>query len=165
MELFEVIRSRRSCRAYSGEPATREELEQIVDAGRRAPTARNEQPWEMVVITDEAWRRELGTLIPNGKFIASPGVACIAVFSCETKFYIEDCSAAVTSMLLAAVGLGLSACWVAGDKKVYAGAVASMLGAPKGMKLAALMAVGHAAETPAPAPKRPLKDVLHWERF
>ena len=68
-------------------------------------------------------------------------------------------------MLLAAAGLGLSACWVAGDKKVYADAVASMLGAPKEMKLVALMAVGHAAGQPAPAPKRPLKDVIHWERF
>ena len=146
MEVFDAIRSRRSCRSYSSEPATKEELERIVDAGRLAPTARNEQPWEMVVITGEAWRRELGILIPNGRFIASPGVTCIAVLARETKFYLEDCSAAVTSMLLAAAGLGLAACWIAGDKKGYAEAVASMLGAPKEMKLAALVAIGHAKD-------------------
>ena len=165
MELFDAIAARHSCRAYADKPATREQLEKIVAAGRLAPTALNVQPWEMVVVTDAERRRALVDLVPNGKFIASPGVACIALFSKDTKYYLEDCCGAVTTMLLAATGLGLDTCWVAGDKKVYVDAVGALLGAPTGMKLVALIAVGHADGKVDIAPKRALEEVSHWERF
>ncbi|MDR0967142.1 MAG: nitroreductase family protein [Myxococcales bacterium] len=165
MELFEAIAARHSCRAYANAPATRAELEKIVAAGRLAPTAMNTQPWEMVVVTDAERRSALAELVPNGKFIGAPGVACIAVFTKPTKYYLEDCCGAVVTMLLAATGLGLDTCWVAGDKKVYVDAVGALLGAPSGTKLVALIGVGHAEGNVDIAPKRPLEDVIHWERF
>jgi len=76
-------------------------------AARLAPTARNVQPWEFVVVTEASKRRQLAALTDHGKFIAEAPV-CVAVLSHETKYYIEDCSAATTSILLAAAALGLA---------------------------------------------------------
>ena len=57
MDLMEVIRTRRSVRKYQDKPIAKELLETIVDAGRLAATARNEQPWEFIVVTDPSLKR------------------------------------------------------------------------------------------------------------
>ncbi|MEK7408612.1 MAG: nitroreductase family protein, partial [Acidobacteriota bacterium] len=82
----------------------------------------------------------------------------------DTKYYLEDGSAATENILLAAHARGLGACWVAGDKKPYAPRILALVGAPAGYKLISLVPVGHPAEQPA-KDKRPLSEMLHWERF
>lgn len=164
MDFFKVLEERYSCRRFSREPVPRQLLERIVDAGRRAPTARNEQPWEFVVVTERPMLEALAALTDHGKFIADAG-ACIAVICHRTKYDLEDGCAATENMLLAATALGLQSCWVAGDKKPYATRVCERLCAPPECKLVSLIAVGRAAEPAARAPKKKLADVLHWERF
>jgi nitroreductase len=82
----------------------------------------------------------------------------------ETKYYLEDGSAATQNLLVAARAHGLGACWVAGDKKPYADHIREMVGAPKGTKLVSLVPLGVPAEEPVKN-KRPLADVLHWEQW
>jgi nitroreductase len=164
MEALEAIRQRCSVRNFRREPVARQLLEQLVDCGRVAPTAMAREPWEFVVVTAEGMRRQIAETTDYGKFIAD-APACIAVFCRETKYYLEDGCAAVENILLGAASLGLGACWVAGDKKSYAGEVRRMLGAPEDCLLVALLPVGHPADEPVPRKKRPLKEVLHWERF
>lgn len=159
-----VIAARRSVRRYADRPVPREQVEQMVDAARRAPTARNIQPWEFVVVTDADTRRWLADASDHGKFIADAPV-CVVVLCADTKYYLEDGCAAVQNLLLAAAALGVGTCWVAGDKKAYAPRVVEKVGAPTGTKLVALVAVGYAAEDGAPTAKRPLAEVLHWERY
>jgi nitroreductase len=89
---------------------------------------------------------------------------CIAVICREGGYYLEDGCNATQNLLLAAQALGLGSCWVAGDKKPYAVAVADLLGVPKDHRLVSLVAVGHAVSVPNPK-KRPLSEVLHWEKF
>ena len=161
MDVFEAIAARRSVRKFKPDPVARDLLTRIVDAGRLAPTAHNDQAWEFVVVTDEARRRQLAELAEYGKFIAD-APACIVVLSRVTNHYLEDGSGATTNMLIAAAGLGLGACWVAGDGKPYGPQVVSLCGGPPDMKLVSLIAVGYAAEVPSPK-KRTLDDVLHWE--
>jgi nitroreductase len=164
MDALDALRGRRSVRAYdAGRPVTREQIETIADCGRLAATARNVQPWEFIVITDPAVRAAIAALAVNGPFIADAPV-CIAVTCQEGSYYLEDGCSATENLLLAAHALGLASCWVAGDKKPYAAAVADLLGVPKDYRLVSLVAVGHAASVPHPA-KRPLSEVLHWEKF
>ncbi len=80
MEVFETLAARRSVREFTRDPVSPALLERIVDAGRLAPTARNEQPWEFVVVTDPRRRRQLADLTDYGKFIAD-AQACIVVLS------------------------------------------------------------------------------------
>ncbi|HUU70189.1 MAG TPA: nitroreductase family protein, partial [Planctomycetota bacterium] len=56
MDALEAIAKRRSVRKYKTTPVPRELIEKVIDAGRRAPTAMNVQPWEFVVVTDQAMR-------------------------------------------------------------------------------------------------------------
>ena len=164
MDAMEAITSRRSVRSFAGTPVPRATIERIVDAGRMAPTARNVQPWRFVAVTDTETRRALAALATTGPFIAEAPL-CIAVFCADTKYWLEDGCAATENIIIAARAHGLGHCWVAGDKKPYAGRVAELLGAPAGHRLVALIAVGHPASEPPSAPKKPLAEVLHWERF
>jgi nitroreductase len=164
MDALQALHTRRSCRRFAAKEVSRDLVEQAVDAGRLAATARNDQPWEFVVVTDPAERREIASMTDYGPFIANAPV-CIAVLAKDTKYYLEDGSAATQNILVAAHALGLGACWVAGDKKPYAGKIVERLGAPSGIRLVALVAIGWPeGDLPKPS-KRPLNEVIHWDKF
>jgi nitroreductase len=163
MEALQALKTRRAVRAYRDEPVAREVLADLVDCGRLAATAINIQPWEFVVVTDRALLTRIAGAAEYGRFIAG-AAACIVVLSKDTKYYLEDGSAATQNILVAARAHGLGACWVAGDKKDYGPEICRLVGAPDGFRLISLVPVGHPAEDPR-KDKRPLSEVLHWERF
>jgi nitroreductase len=164
MDALTAIATRHSTRSYTSKPVPKGLLEQIVDAGRRAATARNLQPWEFVVVTNPDVRKRVADLTDYGKFIAE-APACVAVFCQDTKYYLEDGSAATQNMLVAAAALGVQSCWVAGDKKPYGDTIAQMLGVPAGHRLISLVALGYAESPGKPTPKRSLQEVIHWDKF
>jgi nitroreductase len=164
MDAIETLKTRRSIRAYTAEPVAREVIEDIVDCGRMAATGSNVQPWEFVVITDHGLLHRFAELAEYGKFL-SQAAACIIVLCKDTKYWLEDGSAATENMLLAARAHNLGSCWVAGDKTTYAEIVRKEIGAPSAYKLVSLVAVGHPAELPRKLERRPLSEVLHWEYF
>jgi nitroreductase len=119
-----------------------------------------------VVVTDKQQLNRLAALAENGRFIAQ-AAACIAVFSIDTKYFLEDGSAATSNILLAATALGIGSCWVAGDKKPYCQEVCDLLGVPAGIKLVSMVALGYPQDKDAfkICAKKELKEVLHWEKF
>ena len=163
MDAIEVLKTRHSVRAFTDQPVPREVLEDIVDCGRLAATAINIQPWEFVVVTEAVTLRKLAKTTDHGRFIADAPV-CVVVLCQATKYYLEDGSAATQNLLLAARAHGLGSCWVAGDKKPYAETIRELAGAPAGLRLVSLVGLGRTTEKPAPE-KRPLADVLHWEKY
>jgi nitroreductase len=66
METWDAVRARRNVRQYADEPIARADLERILDAGRRAPSAGNWQPWDFVVVTDRARLIELSKVWERG---------------------------------------------------------------------------------------------------
>jgi nitroreductase len=163
MDCIEVLKTRRSVRAYTGEPVSQEAIEDIIDCGRLAASAINIQPWEFVVVTEKEMLRAIARATDYGSFIAQAAV-CVVVLSKDTKYYLEDGCNASQNILVAARAHGLGGCWVAGDKKPYAAKIRQLVGAPEGYKLISLLSIGHPAEDPQ-KDKRPLAEVLHWERF
>lgn len=164
MDAISAIATRHSTRLYTDNPVPSDVIERIVEAGHRAASAYNEQPWHFVVVTDSSRRQQIADLTDHGKFIAQTP-ACIAVFCKATKYYLEAGSAATQNMLVAAAALGVDSCWVAGDKKPYDRAVAELLGVPDDLKLISLIPIGYARTPGQPTARRPLAEVLHWERF
>ena len=163
MDAIDCMKTRRSIRAYEDRRVPKETIEDIVDCGRLAASAINIQPWHFIVVEDPAMRKKMADTTDYGKFIEQAPV-CIAVFCEDTKYYLEDGSAATQNILNAARAHGLGSCWVAGDKKAYARRIGEMLGVPEGHKLVSLISIGYPAEARSPA-KKPLSEVLHWERF
>ncbi len=164
MDAIECLNARYSCRDFHARPVPRELPEQLIEAGRRAPSGRKEEPAEFIVVTGQSDRDFLADIASAGKFIAQAG-ACIVVVARDATYYLEDGSAAVENVLLAATALGLQSCWVAGDKKAYTGDILRHFGVPAGYRLVALLAIGF-ARTPGHQPShRPLTEVLHWEKF
>ncbi len=164
LDALRAIAERHSTRSFTDQPVPRAVLEKIVDAGRRAPSANNVQPWEFVVVTDATTRKRIADMTDWGKFIAE-APACVAVFCKDTKYYLEDGSAATENMLVAAAALGVQSCWVAGDKKPYGPTVGELLGVPRGYNLISLLPLGYAASAGSPASKRELSGVVHWEKY
>lgn len=166
MNPIDILKLRRSVRTFQDKEIPREALEQIIDAARFSPTARNVQPWEFVVFTDKGILKKISRMGDNAKLIAGAG-ACVAVFCADTKYYLEDGCSATVNILNAAAALGIGSCWVAGDKKPYCDDVAQLLGVNRELKLVSLVALGY-PEDPNSfklADKRALKEVLHWEKF
>ncbi len=164
MDALAAIAARHSTRVYADQPVDREIVEKIVLAGLQAPTARNVQPWEFVVVTAAETRRQIAALAEHGRFIAQ-APACVAVFCRDTKYYLEDGCAATENILVAAASLGVQSCWVAGDKKPYGREVGMLLGVPEDCKLVALVALGYQAVAGRQPKRRDLSRVLHWECF
>ena len=163
MDAIEVLKTRRSVRAYTSAPVPREIIEDVIDCGRLAATAVNIQPWEFVVVTSRELLRSIARTTDHGKFISDAPV-CVVVLCQDTKYYLEDGSAATENILLAARAHSLGSCWVAGDKKPYASDICRLVGAPRGYKLVSLIPMGYPAESPE-KPKRALSDVLHWDKY
>ncbi len=66
METWDAIRARRDVRQYTDQPIARENLERILEAGRRAPSSGNWQPWNFVVVTDREQLIELAKVWDQG---------------------------------------------------------------------------------------------------
>jgi len=164
MEFFEVVKQRKSVREYSDKKVDKATLEKVIDAGRVAATARNEQPWEFIISSDRKILNKICSMCPNGPFIKD-APHLIAVFSKDTKYYIEDCSAATQNMLLAIEALGLGGCWVAGDKKDYIEEVRKIFNVPEGYKLVSMISVGYPKKPQGLKNKKDLKEMLHWEKW
>ncbi|MCQ9207418.1 MAG: nitroreductase family protein [Omnitrophica bacterium] len=165
METFEAISKRVSVREYEPRAVPKALIETIVDAARRAPTARAIEPWEFIVITEKDVLQKLGSIAANNGSFIKEAAACIALYCRDTKYYLEDGSAATENILLEATNNGLGSCWVAGDKKPYAEEVSQLLGVPAGFKLVSLIPLGWPKKEVGQKKSRKLEDVIHWERF
>ncbi len=163
MDLIDAIRARASVRSLEPADVTDEELEQILDAGRRAPSGMNVQPLQYIVIRDRATLERLGKV--QG-FIADASVAiAIVADPGQSKFWLEDASAAAENMLLVIAALGYGSTWVEGTLLRREEWAKELLGVPDHMRLIILLPIGKPAGSPAQAAKKPLAELVHHERY
>ncbi len=164
MDLFEAIYNRRSIRKYKNEPINKELLEKAIDAGRWAPSARSENPWKFVILTERKRIDDLQQIVGSNGLFLKEAQAAIIIICKDTKYYLEDGCAATQNILLALHGLHLGGCWIAGDKKPYDKNVIEFIGAPENYKLVSIISAGIPDEKPQK--KKPdLNEVLCWDKF
>jgi nitroreductase len=161
MEALEAIRKRRSVRSYTGAPIPKEDLETIVDAGRLAATGSNKQPWEFIVVTE---RGMIDQLKVASQWMDKAGAIIAVVMDPASRWWLEDGAAAVENMLLAATALGYGSCWLEGYTLPREEEFKALLGIPKAKRLLTLVPIGVPAEWPT-KDKKPLAEVLHWEKY
>ena len=161
MDTLEAIRNRRSIRRYKNEVIPKADLETIVDAGRLAATGSNQQPWDFIVVTAKPM---IANLKVSGAWIEHASAVIVVVMDPKSRWWVEDGAAAIENMLLASTALGYGSCWVEGDALPYEDVIKPLLGIPADRRVMALIPIGIPAETPNPR-KKPLKEVLHWEKY
>jgi len=161
MDALEAIRKRRSVRHYTGEPIPRHDLEAIVDAGRLAASGYNAQPWDFIVVTE---RETIDQLKVVAQWMERAGAIVAVVLDPSARFWLEDGSAAVENMLIASTALGYGSCWLEGNTLPLEEDFKALLGVPQEKRLLTLIPIGVPAEWPTKE-KKPLAEVLHWERY
>ena len=182
MELHEAVEKRRTIRTFK-KKATEEQLKKIILAGTQAPSARNSQPWEFIIIDDQkiidqiAERKyQLSLTMPPqagegqdkvqeraaGQRKSFENASAVAV--CHQKGAAPSAWLCIENMSLAAaadgLGSGIVVFWGEQEKEVR-----KILGIPEDYELAAVLKIGQPGEKPSPPPKRPDLSWLHRNKF
>lgn len=113
-DAMENIFARKSVRKYLPKPVEQEKTELLLKAGMAAPTGKNTQPWEFVVVTDRAVLDSMAAALPYAKMLKEAPMAIVVCGDMtKSSYWYIDCSAAAENILLAAEALGLGAVWTA----------------------------------------------------
>ena len=168
MTAWDAIRSRRDVREFDRRPISDADLDQILEAGRRAPSSNNWQPWDFIVVTDRQQLTELAKVWRGGGHVARSAatIALIAPADDERRRAPFDLGQATMSIMLAAAGLGIGSGHSAvGDQQL----ARELLGFPEDRTCAFLISLGYPAGRPlAPISRpdrRPFDEVVHWGRW
>jgi len=163
--MLDAIRDRFSCRSYTGEPASDDDLKTVLAAGFCAPSAHNSRPWHFVVATDKEARQKLAQTHQWARMCAEAPVV-IAVCADRRKdpeWWVDDSAAAMENMLVQAQDLGLGTVWIG----IHAGAgradyVREVLGIPAEIDVVGLVALGHPRTSPGERGDRYTEEAVHW---
>src|ERR1700749_5061587 len=112
MEAWDAIRARRNVRTYLPEPVPDSDMDRIAEAGWRAPSAKNDQHWDFVIVTDRDQLQELSTVWRGAGHIAGAPAAVALVVPVppgEARVVTDnyDVGQATMAMMIAATDLGL----------------------------------------------------------
>jgi len=164
------IANRRSIREYSQKPVGKESLARILEAGRLAPTARNQQEWRILVVTDPGLKNRLvDEASPWQAFLRQAPVILAAcalnpdyVMRCGHPAYLIDLAIVLEHIALQAVREGLGTCWIGSFDEAKA---KSVLGVPDKVRIVELMSLGHFDRLPPPRPRKAVDDLYKWETW
>ena len=154
MDFLEVIKSRRSIRDYLKEPIPADILDEILEAGRIAPSCQNRQCWRYVVVKDKKTINELALksgLIGKVNFFIKNAPVIIVAFanpknSCnlnKQQYYLFDIGISFQQMMLTAWNYGIGSCWLAAFNEEK---VRKILNIPDKYKVVAMSPFGYPKE-------------------
>jgi nitroreductase len=169
MQTWEAITSRRNVRSFADQPIAAEHLDQILEAARRAPSSRNSQPWDFVLVTDRAQLEQLSTVWVGAGHVARSAatIALIVDESDVTGRRVQfDLGQVTMSIMIAAADLSIGS----GHSGVGDQALArQVLRLPADKSCEFMIALGYPADRPlAPIKnpdRRPFDDVVHRGRW
>jgi len=172
MECLEAIRERRSIRKFKDKTVGKEMLDALLNAAQMAPSAGNLQARDFVVLTYDTSKQKIAKAALDMPFIGKAPLVIIAVANMErssqkygsrgTLYSIQDASAAVMNLLLAAHSLGLAACWIGAFDEH---AVRELLKLPPRTMPVAIIPVGYSDEKPQAPARMGLDKVVHRETW
>ena len=182
-ELLSAIEKRRAHRALSDRPVDRTVAERLLQAAHLAPSCGNNQPWRLIAVDDPDTLASIKDALTKGNYWAKPAPLIVAVASrvdldCRIpdgrEYYLFGCGLAVMNLMIQATEMGLVAHPIAGFRQRE---IKPALGVPDDYTVIALVIVGHPsddlsglsekhkAEEISPRVRRPLDEVVSWNRF
>lgn len=167
--MIDLLRKRRSIRKYAGKPVDKKSLGLLIEALLRAPSSRNNKPWEFIVVDDPELLSQLSESKEHGsQFLRGAALGIVVCAdSRKSDVWIEDCSIASILVQMVAQSLGLGSCWIQirnrkqNERKTSEQYVQKILGLPKHIKVESIMSIGHPGEK-----KKPIaKSALDYEKI
>lgn len=166
METLEAIKTRRSIRKFKRQAVSEEQITAMLEAAMFAPSAGNEQPWQFIVIDDPKILDRIPRIVSTASMCRQAAV-CFLVCADSSlekypEFWVQDCSAAVQNLLLAAHAIGLGAVWAGVyPMKDRVEGLRNLLSLPVEITPFALIPVGYPDHEPGPQ-ERYKKDRVHY---
>jgi len=172
MNFLELAEKRRSVRAYKAEAVPEALLQEVLEAGRLAPSAVNKQPWRFIVVREEMNRRGLGAAYAREWFWRAPVIIVVCILPNEAwtrahdgkNFAWVDGALAMDHMTLAAAERDLGTCWIGAFDSI---AVHEILGLPDGVEVVGMTPLGFpdVEANPRARSRRPLGETVMKERW
>jgi len=173
VDLYDVIRTRRSVRAYRTDPIPEHVLMRVLDAARIAPSGSNRQPTRLIVITDPEIRHRLVPICHDQAFIAAAPVVIVA---CGRDInynrgewmgryaMIVDVAIALDHLTLAARAEGLGTCWIGSFSNAK---LKDFFSLPEDVDVVALTPLGYPERDPFTEPEGriPLEQFVFWNQW
>ncbi len=174
MNLTDLMMRRRSCRKFTDEAVTAEDIKELKRVALCSPTSKNCRSWQFVFVTDKTTIAAIAQSKDNGaQFVEGAPLAVVVLGDTQkTDVWVEDASIAATFIQLKAEELGLGSCWVQmrarglADGTMASDILCQLLGAPEGLSAECVIAIGHKAqERSAYTDERLPWEQVHDERF
>ncbi len=170
MNVFEVLKKRRSVRKYLERAVEDEKLQLVLEAGRLGPSAANLQPCHFIVVTNSEAKESLRSAYKPDWFIQAPSIVVVCADSSVAwrrkdgeDYWKVDAAICMQNMVLVAAELGLGTCWIAAfDEK----AARRALNIPKDIRIVAMTPLGYPAEEKGPViDRKPLETFVHYNKW
>jgi nitroreductase len=170
MKVSEAILLKRAVRNFSTEPIPEPSIQSILNAGRRAQSSKNSQPWHFIAITDKVTLKALSECGHSASHLAGAalGVAIIHPDPAEKFQTMFDIGQAAANMQLIALELGIGSC-LASIYEPEKGRV--ILGFPDELFLRIAISFGYPLDIgiltlqPNKGGRKPLDELVHWEKW
>ena len=168
METIDAIKTRRSVREFTDRGVDDIVIEEIIDAGRWAPSGLNNQAWRFIVVRNNDIRNELSKHTHYGAILKN-APSLIVVFLDSEQMYdhtkdVQSIGACIQNMLLALHSLGLGGVWL-GEILKKKEKVNELLGAPESYELMAVVALGYPANKKRTSERKGISELTFRERF
>ena len=169
--LMELIEKRRSIRSYKDQEVEEDKLKYVLQAFRKAPSAKNLQPWKLVIVKNKKVIMDLANACNNQSFMEEAPVIIAACAKEEEAYgtmggymnsYPIDIAIALEHLILAATEKGLGTCWIGAFKEQL---VKDILGVPKEVKVVALTPLGYPAREGSVRGRKPLTEIISYEKY
>lgn len=169
MECLDALFGRRSIRRYTDQDVTPDELDVLLRAAMAAPSAGNQQSWRFIVVRDAERRRQLSEATPYASMLVQAPVALVVCADTRDEkhpgYWVQDCSAAIENLLVAANATGLGAVWIGCHPvEERVSNVRRICSVPDGIVPMSMVAIGHPEEAKPPA-ERFDASFVHQERW
>lgn len=168
MDTYEAIEKRYSVRAYEDRPVDQETLERILNAGRIAPSGRNDQAWKFVVTRDRPRIESLAEAAAQPWMAKAPVIIAVVstdpekIMHCDVPAGPVDCAIAIDHMTLAATAEGLGTCWIGHFDQQKC---CEILNVPASAQIIELLPIGYPAVEAGAKKRKSLDELVCREQF
>ncbi len=151
MKVMEAILKRRSIRQFTNQPIAKDDLTTLLRAAMMAPTARNCQEWEFIVVHNKETFKKMMHVHPYAKMLEQADCAIVVCGNIQREhapgYWMADCGAATQNILLAATALGIGSVWLGVyPNEERMNGLAQILGLPDYVKPLNIIALGYPNE-------------------